>query len=216
MGARLNPLAAVPRRDGTAPATDAAFAEAVSRHRPYLVRFARARLRDEALVEDMVQDTLVAALQGAQGFRRQASLRTWLTAILLRRIADGLRRQRRWTPLADNDASPTDDDDRTWDGGAATRAEAIDWLDPQRRLESRQTLDALERSLTALAPTAARLLALREFDGLGNHAAAQALGLSAAQAALLLHRTRAALRQSLAVSGRAPSRGAKAAAGHVG
>jgi RNA polymerase sigma-70 factor (ECF subfamily) len=215
MGASLNAGAPAPQRDATAPAPGGAFAEAVSRQRPYLVRFARARLYDDALAEDMVQDTLVAALQRGDAFRRQASLRTWLTAILLRRIADGMRRQRRWVPLADDGAAPTDDDDRASDVGVATGAEAIDWMDPQRRVESRQLLDALGRSLTALAPTAARLLALREFDGLGNDAAARLLGLSPGKATLLLHRTRARLRRSLADPVHAPSRGARAAAAHV-
>jgi len=37
---------------------------AITEHRPYLIRFASRRLRDPALVEDVVQDTIVAALQG--------------------------------------------------------------------------------------------------------------------------------------------------------
>jgi RNA polymerase sigma-70 factor (ECF subfamily) len=215
MGASVNAGAPVAQRDATAPKAGAAFAEAVSRQRPYLVRLARARLRDDALADDMVQDTLVAALQGGDDFRHQASLRTWLTAILLRRIADGLRRQRRWIPLADSGAMPTDDSEEAFDDRLATSAEAVEWMDPQRRLESRQLLDALARSLTALAPTAARLLALREFDGLGNNAAAQLLGLSPSKAALLLHRTRAKLRRSLADPVHAPASGARAAAAHV-
>jgi RNA polymerase sigma-70 factor (ECF subfamily) len=215
MSSRLSPRALAPQRDATPLAAGRAFAEAVSRQRPYLVRFARARLRDDALADDMVQDTLLAALQGADGFRRQASLRTWLTAILLRRIADGLRRQHRWMPLADG-AVPSDDDDRAGDGDTAAGAEAIDWLDPQRQLESRQMLDVLGRSLATLTPTAARLISLRELDGLGNAEAAQALGLSPGKAALLLHRTRASLRRAVAASGRVPSRGAVATPAHVG
>lgn len=62
----------------------------LSQHRDYLVRFARQRLQDPALVEDLVQEILLAALEGAGRFAGRASVRTWLTAILLRRLADGL------------------------------------------------------------------------------------------------------------------------------
>lgn len=199
------------QRQTTSPAADASFAEALSRQRPYLVRFARARLHDDALADDMVQDTLVAALQGADAFRQQASLRTWLTAILLRRIADGLRRHRRCMSPDVGGAAPTDDDDRAPGGDVATCAEAIDWIDPQRHLESRQLLDALERGMAALTPTAARLLALREVDGLGNGAAAQVLGLTPSKATLLLHRTRARLRRALAEPVRSSPSGAAGA-----
>jgi RNA polymerase sigma-70 factor (ECF subfamily) len=45
--------------------------------RSYLLRVARLQLRDEALAEDVVQETLLAALAGT-GFSGKSSLRTWL------------------------------------------------------------------------------------------------------------------------------------------
>jgi RNA polymerase sigma-70 factor, ECF subfamily len=210
----LNPRPSPLRRD--APDANGAFALAVSRLRPYLVRVARARLRDDALADDMVQDTLLAALDGGSAFRGEAALRTWLTAILLRRIADGMRQRCRWGPVPLAGTPTPDDAERPTGDGVAAHAEAIDWMDPQRRLEGRQLLDAFARHLETLAPTAARLLALRAFDGLDNDAAAQALGLSADKAALLLHRTRARLRRELGAAPRPPARRSTRAALHVG
>jgi RNA polymerase sigma-70 factor, ECF subfamily len=179
------------------------FADAVSSHRPYLVRFARQRLRDTALVDDVVQETLLAALQAAQGFQHKASLRTWLTGILLRRIADSLREQYR-RATAQGDAAVAGDDN-----GRPT-ADAIDWFDPQRRLESRQFLDALAEALKALSPIAARVFALREIDGLSNQEAAQQLALTPGHCAVLLHRARASLRDGLVRRWLAPARRAPA------
>jgi RNA polymerase sigma factor (sigma-70 family) len=63
-------------------------------HRGYLLRVARLQLRDEALAEDVVQDTLLAALSG-KGFAGKSSLKTWLTGILKHKIVDAIRRKQR-------------------------------------------------------------------------------------------------------------------------
>jgi RNA polymerase sigma-70 factor, ECF subfamily len=163
--------------------------------RPYLLRFAARRLRDHGLVEDVVQETLLAAWQGAAGFEQKASLRTWLTGILQRRIADSLRRQRR-DALALAEADGDDDADAP-EANDAGSGEAIDWIDPLRRLESRRVLDALAGCLGSLPPQAARLFKLRELDGLSNQEAADQLGLSGREATMLMHRTLARLRSGL-------------------
>lgn len=166
----------------------ATIAEAIGAERPYLLRYATAKLRDAPLAEDVVQETLLAALQGAAGFEQRSTLRTWLTGILLRRIADhGRQRARR---PEDPSAEPEDDADAP--------ADAIDWIDPPRRIENRQQLDAVQRTLAAVSPQAAQLLTLRELDGLSHEDAAQRLGLSAAHAASLVHRARSRMRELIA------------------
>ena len=44
-------------------------------HRRYLLRVARLELRDAELAEDVVQETLVAALAGRDGFSNRSSVR---------------------------------------------------------------------------------------------------------------------------------------------
>jgi RNA polymerase sigma-70 factor (ECF subfamily) len=174
------------------------FDAAVSAERPYLLRFARQRLRDAALVEDVVHDTLLAALQSAARYEQRASLRTWLTGILLHKIADGVRRQQRDSAQLD---TPTDADDEgphadDVDAGRA-RHESIEWRDPARMLESRQMIEVLGLGLEGLAPLAARALTLREIEGLSTSEVARELGLPVAQCAMLLHRARVRLRRSM-------------------
>ena len=47
-------------------------------HRGYLLRVARLQLRNDELAEDVVQDTLVAAIQAAAGFSGKSSVKTCL------------------------------------------------------------------------------------------------------------------------------------------
>ncbi len=80
------------------PFTEAALLAEV----PGLLRYARTLTRDPGEAEDLVQDTLERALRRADGFRAEASLRTWLHRILHHRFVD-LTRRSRPVPIADDD-----------------------------------------------------------------------------------------------------------------
>ena len=71
-------------------------------HRSALVRFAKARLHDPMLAEDVVHDVFEAVLSGRAAFAGRAALRSWLTAILKHKIVD-LVRQRAGTEGLDVD-----------------------------------------------------------------------------------------------------------------
>lgn len=67
----------------------------VDDHGDYLFRYCVHRLRDEAVAEDMVQETLLAAIQSMAGYQGRAAERTWLTGILKHKIIDHYRRSSR-------------------------------------------------------------------------------------------------------------------------
>jgi RNA polymerase sigma factor (sigma-70 family) len=62
-------------------------------HRAYLYRYAMQQLRDANGAEDVVQETLLAALESRSAFAGRSSLRTWLTGILKHKILDLIRKQ---------------------------------------------------------------------------------------------------------------------------
>src|ERR687883_471896 len=64
----------------------------VDEHGDYLYRYALFRLRDAALAEDAVQETLLAALQARANYAGRGALRTWLVGILKHKITDQFRR----------------------------------------------------------------------------------------------------------------------------
>lgn len=67
---------------------------------PGLLTYARLLTRDEDTAMDLVQDTVVRALERGGSFRGEASLATWLHRVLYHRFVD-LIRQRREVPTAD-------------------------------------------------------------------------------------------------------------------
>lgn len=181
------PAAATP-----SPQPDPRLATELAAQRGYLLRFARTKLRDDHAAEDAVQDTLLAALQAQGRFEQRSALRTWLTGILLNKIADVVRRGRlaAGSGSVEEDLAPDDDAD-------SAPVEAADWRCPERALAARQAARALAGGLRQLDPLAQHLFLLRGVEGLSNREAAQRLGLSPERGALLLHRTRARLRHGV-------------------
>jgi len=116
----------------------------LDQHRGYLLRVARLQLRDEALAEDVVQETLLAALSGS-GFSGKSSLRTWLTGILKHKIVDAIRRKQREPTVAsafgDADSElDIEDFDGLFKENGGWETKPAEWGDPDAALSRRQFL----------------------------------------------------------------------------
>ena len=57
------------------------FVSELDGHRRYLLRIAELQLRDSDLAEDVVQETIVAALAARASFTGRSSVKTWVTGI---------------------------------------------------------------------------------------------------------------------------------------
>lgn len=69
--------------------------------------------------------------------------------------------------------------------------------DPERRRSGRETGVRLRAALSVLNPKAARVFALRYFEGMGNKEIARLLSMSQTAVAVTLHRSRGRLREEL-------------------
>src|SRR5687767_14568300 len=84
----------------------------VDEHGDYLFKFALARLRDAAKAEDMVQETFLAALKGAERFAGRSAERSWLAGILKHKILDHFRKASRESSFTDLDFYADEESDR--------------------------------------------------------------------------------------------------------
>lgn len=73
---------------------EAADADELASELPGLVRYARTIAGDHALADDLVQETLLRALERLDSFRGESSLATWLHRILHNTAVDRARRGR--------------------------------------------------------------------------------------------------------------------------
>src|SRR5262245_26813309 len=130
-------------------------------HRTRLLKFALRHLPSRAQAEDAVQDTLVAALEGARRYAGESAVGTWLMGILRHKIADCFRRAGREPRVAprNEEAEALESlfsEDGHW------RAAPRDWGDPEAALAQREFFEALELGLERLPEKTARAFHMRE------------------------------------------------------
>jgi RNA polymerase sigma-70 factor (ECF subfamily) len=177
------------------------IAEDLESHRTYLLRLARLQLRDDDLAQDVVQETMVAALS-APSFSGASSLRTWLTGILKHKIVDAIRkRQRRPEILASQieageDAGP-EEFDSPFDENGSWVAKPASWGDPEYALQQRQFFDVMALCMEHLPANTARVFMMREYMDLEVAEISHELSITAGNIHVILFRARAALRQCL-------------------
>ena len=175
------------------------FAAEIETHRRYLMRVAQLQLRGREVAEDVVQDTLVAALAGAQGFDGRSSLKTWLTGILKHKIVDAIRRKAKApVPLsAIDDEGSIDDFDAVFRADGGWETPPADWGDPEAALGERQFFDVMEFCLEKLPPQTGRVFMMREVMGLETDEICKELSITANNLWVILYRARMALRACL-------------------
>jgi RNA polymerase sigma-70 factor, ECF subfamily len=179
--------------------TDADFASQLDAHRGYLLRVAQLQLRDRGLAEDVVQETLLAALSGSR-FEGRSSLRTWLTGILKHKIVDAIRRRQR-EPVAastlDEEGDLEDFDGLFRASNGAWETPPADWGDPEQALGRREFFDVLEVCLDRLPPNTARVFVMREVMELESAEICKELAITTNNLWVILYRARMALRECL-------------------
>jgi RNA polymerase sigma-70 factor (ECF subfamily) len=168
----------------------AAPAQWLREHGDLLWRFAIARVKDADAAEELVQDTLVAALGSLQHFRGDSTERTWLVGILRHKIADRERARRRagTREVWDDNYGP----DGRW-AHAPARAHA----DPSALGERPEFWERFARCLALLPAPIAQAFVMREIRGVSVEAICVHANISAENAWVRLHRAREGLRRCL-------------------
>jgi RNA polymerase sigma-70 factor, ECF subfamily len=178
--------------------TDPEFAKRIDGHRAYLMRVAVLQLRDASLAEDVVQDTLLAALQGEAGFSGRSSLKTWLTGILKHKIVDAIRKKGREPVMSTLDEeSRIEDFDALFDDTGHWESPSSDWGNPEAQLGRAQFFDVVQFCLDKLPPNTARVFMMREVMELDGSEICKELSITSTNLWVILYRARVALRLCL-------------------
>jgi len=117
-----------------------AFGTLVERHRRAVFRAALAAVRSPAEADEVAQDAFVTAFQKLQGFRGEASFKTWLLAIAWRKAIDRRQSVTRWmqrmvTPAHSSDTGEEWDPMERLPAQGRTQEEDVMTSDLQRRLK---------------------------------------------------------------------------------
>jgi RNA polymerase sigma-70 factor (ECF subfamily) len=179
--------AAVPTAHPMPPPPAPGWAE-LAPHRSRLVQFARRRLLDPSLAEDLVHDVFEAVITGRAQFGGKSSLSTWLVGVLKHKIVDLVRQRSGHVSLDQGD----DEEE-----GAGPGAELVcGQPGPAEVAEQRQLLRRTLRQIDELPDNLKQVVQLRVLQDDSTEAVCRALNISEQNLFVRLHRARKALAEA--------------------
>ena len=166
-------------------------------HGDALYAFAMMRLHNSAAAEDVLQETLVAGLQGIKTFREGSSVRTWLISIMKNKIIDHLRKVTREIPL-EPEALENDLFAEQFNADEHWVNTPKDWQEPLGLIEAGEIKQQLLDCISALPEKSRTLIVLKELDGFSTAVLIEMLNISSASNLwVMLSRARDRLRRCL-------------------
>ncbi|HOX36410.1 MAG TPA: sigma-70 family RNA polymerase sigma factor [Candidatus Brocadiia bacterium] len=169
----------------------AAFDTLVARYENLLYSIAMGILRHREDAEDAVQNALTGAIEHLDGFRGEASFKTWITRITVNASLKNLRSRGRRAAISL--AASTEDD------GLIPHPDFIaEWRgEPSEILAGKELNRLLDSAITALPENYRMVFLLRDIEELSVAETAEILGISEANVKVRLLRARLALREKL-------------------
>jgi RNA polymerase sigma-70 factor (TIGR02943 family) len=175
------------------------FAEDVAAARNYLLRFARLQLRNDAWSEDVVSETMLAALEKPGNFHGKSTLNTWLVGILKYKIIDCIRANKREVASSINTDEDSELEDLLFIPDGHFKGDVYEWLSPESELNSKQFLAMLDVCIAEMPTTMGRVFLMREWMEFSTEEICKELKLSTSNVWVLLHRARLRLRECLQI-----------------
>ena len=169
----------------------ALFEILMRRHNQRVYRVVRAVVKDEADVEDVMQQAYINAFTHLHQFEERSQFSTWLIRIALHE-AFSRRRKMRMPESAVRIRFDLDD----------TRGELMDTLrspqaDPERQAYAQELRRVLEAAVDTLPEGYRTVFMLRDIEGLSTSETGEGLGLGEEAVKTRLHRARAMIRRAV-------------------
>ena len=172
----------------------------VERYGDMLYRYTLLRIKDAEQSEEIVQITLLAALQAKDKFAGRSTEGTWLVGILKNKIMDHFRQIKR---SKTSDLELSDDRDpceSEFDGKGHWQALPQRWgINPQKASEDEELGRVLASCMNKLSDKFRRLFVLREIEGIPSEEICAEFDIKPNNLWVMLHRTRNQLKKCVEV-----------------
>jgi len=164
----------------------------------YLFSYAFLRVKDKHLAEDLVQETLLAAITAEDTFANRSSIRTWLTGILKHKLIDSFRRQGREFVMGDLvDQDDNDNLDYFFKSNGRWVNKPDAFPNPESAFEQKEFWRIFQQCLSGLKPKQAEVFLAKEIHGLSSEDVCKDFELTSTNVWVLMHRARLALGRCL-------------------
>lgn len=164
----------------------------VDNYGDYLFNFAVGRVSDAEIAKDLVSETFLAGLKSAKNYKGDAAERTWLIAILKRKVIDHYRKINSKKGKAEVRMSYS----------SATDAEG-DWLEEQvadpysmlenSNMENEELGLAIQECIAKLPKKQSMVFTMKTIQGISTEDICNELGINPSNLWVMIHRARTAL-----------------------
>lgn len=160
-----------------------------------LYRFALRRLGDADVAQDLVQETFLAALRGADRFQGRSEVKTWLISILRNKITDYLRKQIRDRKHQERERA--EQEPSTFSNGKWVIGLKKWRLDPGKSVENAEFWQVIEACMEKLPVKLGAAFRLRDLEQISMSDICETLEITPTNLSVRLHRARILLRECL-------------------
>lgn len=165
---------------------------------PLLLKLARLQLRNDAWAEDVVSETMIAALEGARDFAGRSQLKTWVVGILKHKIVDQFRSHGREVSVeAQMEAAGVESLDELYHASGHKLDPPREWGNPESALSQSQFFEVLQACVERLPANMGRIFMMREWLEYETDQICKELDITSTNCFVMLHRARMRLRECL-------------------
>lgn len=164
----------------------------VDAYADYLFNYAVARVSDAEIAKDLVQETFFAGLKSAKNFKGDAAERTWLIAILKRKVIDYYRKINSNKGKAEVRMSYSSSSDSEGDWLEEQVADPFSKLE-NSDMENEELGLAIQSCIGKLPKKQAQVFKMKTIQGVSTEDICNELGINPSNLWVMIHRARTAL-----------------------
>jgi RNA polymerase sigma-70 factor (ECF subfamily) len=156
------------------------------------------KISDDALAQDLIQETFISAFQNFDAFQKASSTKTWLFSILRNKIIDHYRQKAR-TVLVQNQTTGKDEPDQWFDTDSRWKEEfrPEPWDTDENLLDNPEFEIALSGCIGKLPVSWSACVQLKYISEKDSNEICQELSITASNLWQILHRAKLHLRNCL-------------------
>lgn len=164
----------------------------VDQYADYLFNYAVARVSDAEIAKDLVQETFYAGLNSAKNYKGDAAERTWLIAILKRKVIDYYRKINSKKGKAEVRVNYSAGSDSEGDWLEEQVADPFS-KDGDSSIENEELGLAIQECISKLPKKQSLVFKMKTIQGMSTEDICNELGINPSNLWVMIHRARTAL-----------------------
>lgn len=164
----------------------------VDKYADYLFNYAVGRVSNAEVAKDLVQETFFAGLKSAKNYKGAAAERTWLIAILKRKVIDHYRKSNSKKGKAEVRMSYNSNSDSEGDWLEEQIADPLSVLENDQ-LENEELGLAIHDCISKLPKKQSLVFSMKTIQGMSTEDICKELGINPSNLWVMIHRARTAL-----------------------